>query len=323
MPACSFCGGKAVFCWNGRCYCKKHFKEWVEGFIYRKLEELLKPFNSFAVAVSGGKDSTLLLLVAKRYAKATGKKLWALAIDEGIEGYRNVTLKFLKDFCKKEQIPLKILSFKEFFGMSLDEAVKIARGRIQACTICGAWRRKLLNLGGKLLGVDALLVAHNMDDEVQTFFMNLTTGNAIQMARRGEIVGIKAFEGFVPRVKPMLFIPEKATALYNLLFLKAPDVECPYRRESMRWRIRFFVYELEELYPGAMEKILNFAIKRAPELLKSKVPHRVPRPCRICGEPTSGAVCKACEIEARLRDLKVAGNFTLGGGGGARSNARD
>src|SRR5512138_788799 len=97
---CSICRETAVY--SSPDYCGKHFLEYVEKKTADTIEKfrLIEPGENICVAVSGGKDSTSLLLILKKL----GYNVEALAIDEGIEGYRNVTLDFLKDFCRQQGI---------------------------------------------------------------------------------------------------------------------------------------------------------------------------------------------------------------------------
>ena len=77
--------------------------------------QLFEPSDKFVVAVSGGKDSITVLYLAQKYLKKKNlhKNLIALAINEGIEDYREHTLDFLKEFCEKLDVELHIESYKE------------------------------------------------------------------------------------------------------------------------------------------------------------------------------------------------------------------
>ena len=77
-----------------------------------------------AVGVSGGKDSLTLLSVLKKILKKSNDNdVIAITIDEGIEDYRDESLDIVKNHCEKINIPFKIFSYKELFGMSMDEAM--------------------------------------------------------------------------------------------------------------------------------------------------------------------------------------------------------
>src|SRR3989338_7579268 len=121
--------------------CSAHFFKYFESKVADTIKKhgLLRKNEKIAVAASGGKDSTALMLFLKRL----GYGFDAIAIDEGIEGYRAHTLADLKKFCKQNKIPLKIYSYKKEFGMPLDEMLKKLNEK--PCRVCGVFRRYLLN----------------------------------------------------------------------------------------------------------------------------------------------------------------------------------
>lgn len=301
------CGKRAVALVDGRFLCREHFTKWLEGEVRRELEKFVEEDDILAVAVSGGKDSTTLLKISHEWSLEKGIKIFAILIDEGIRGYRDKTRKFLEEFCRNRGIELFVFEFKREFGKTLDELLEIRNKlnlNLQACTICGTFRRYLLNKYARELGATKVLFAHNLDDEVQTFFMNLFTANLGQMSRKGEIVGIINSPLFVPRFKPLIKIPEKYLAIYSLLsFPSLPEAECPYLRESMRFKIRKLLFEIEKRKRGARKNILKIYLEKIVPALKAHIKkfQKPLKKCKICGEPSSGEICKACELRVKLR----------------------
>lgn len=263
--------------------CRKHFIVYFE----KKVSDTIKKFrlvdkkDRIVVACSGGKDSTTILYLLKKfYGTVT-----ALAIDEGIAGYRDRTLVDLKKFCKQEGVDLKIYSFKDQFGRTLDAMLK---QKNHPCSVCGTFRRYLLNKYAK--GFDRIATGHNMDDEAQAILMNLMKGNTNLLWRSMPITPRK--KGFVQRIKPLYFCSEKEVAAYALL--KGFDVgftECPYIEESFRNQVRNGLNEEESKNPRTKRNILEKHLK----LLKSiKSTGKDFQYCKDCGEPSQGEVCKAC-----------------------------
>ena len=70
------------------------------------------------IAISGGKDSTVLAHVLKHLniKYNYGINLFFLSIDEGIKGYRDDSLETVKRNQKQYEIPLTILSYKDLYG---------------------------------------------------------------------------------------------------------------------------------------------------------------------------------------------------------------
>ena len=106
------------------------------------------------------------------------------------------------------------------------------------CTFCGILRRRLLNEAALKLGATKVATGHNLDDEAQTVFINLIRGDVSRLIRLG-IKPLKYREGFIPRVKPLRYIPEKEIAIYAYLMgFPLYERECPYVRASLRDEIR-------------------------------------------------------------------------------------
>lgn len=302
---CSFCDNDAVY-WDGasgKYYCAEHFSNYFEDKVLETIIKynLIKRGERIGVAVSGGKDSTVCFLVLGKLSKELDFEVVGILIDEGIGGYREHTITFVREVAKKYGLNLRIYSFKEEFGYTLDEMVKIAEEKaswMKPCTICGVLRRWLLNKAAIELNLDKLATAHTINDEVQTFFMDLIKNNQRDLERLGPITGVSKIEGFIQRIKPFYFIWEKETMTYILsLGLFPPLHECPYAPLGDRWKVRFALYDLEEKYPGTHEKVANFIIKFTEKFKGEKVSLGK---CEICGFPTNRKICKACEIRRRL-----------------------
>ena len=79
-------------------------------------------------------------------------------------------------------IPLKILSYDELYGWTMDAIVSQV-GRKNNCTFCGVFRRQALDRGASMLGVDHIVTGHNADDIAETVLMNSSCFSVVR--RRG------------------------------------------------------------------------------------------------------------------------------------------
>ncbi len=299
--ACRKCSEKPVICLpnNSAKLCRSCFIKYFEKKVKKTVAEykLIEKNDHIAVAASGGKDSTTLIYLIKKIIKDRRDiKLTAVAIDEGIHDYRDKNLEFLKNFCKEHKIELKIYSYKNEFGKSLDEILKTYKGI--PCSICGVLRRYLLNKKSKELKATKLATGHNLDDESQSIIMNYFRDNMKISARLGPITGIVKDKRFIPRIKPFYFLTEKEVAAYA--FLKGfmhEFTECPHSSEAYRGSIRDMLNEFEAKYQGTKHSIINSFIEILPSLKEKykKEDHEI-KSCSVCGEPCSQDTCKACQF---------------------------
>ncbi len=295
---CSFCKKDAVFeaRYAGNFFCRAHFISMYWKRIKRHIgkNELVVSGDKVAIALSGGKDSTVLLHVFHElFGKRPDIKLVAITIDEGIRGYRPRSLPVARKNCKKLGVPHYVVSFQKEFSTTLDKIVSRKTDK-SPCTFCGVLRRYLLNQTAKKLGCTKLATGHNLDDEAQVILMNLFRGDEQKIARLGAKVGIKSFKGFVQRIKPMRVVPEKETALFAMLAgIEADYHVCPYAHLAYREDVRSLLDSIEQKYPGTKFTLLSSMDKIISELKKSSS-SRSPSVCKGCGELTSGELCQAC-----------------------------
>lgn len=305
MVNCSICGRPAVYVnrISGQAYCKKHFLEYFDKKVRRTIRKY-RMFSSrehIVVAVSGGKDSLSLLHYLYNLSKRVpGWKITALLIDEGIGGYRDITKKDFLRVVNELGVNYKIASFKEYLGYTLDEIVRIGREKglpYLPCSYCGVFRRYLLNKVARDLGGTVLATAHNLDDVIQTYVMNIINNSWDKILRLAPVTGPLDHPKFVRRAKPFYEILEKETTLYSILNNLYPKfVECPYARFNIRWMIRRQLNELEEKYPGtkysllrSLLRIISILSKHRDEIIQGEI-----KTCKVCGEPSAHEICRAC-----------------------------
>ena len=151
------CGQRAVLKRpkTGDALCKDCFYWAFETEIHFTItkSKLFKKGDYVAIGASGGKDSTVLAYVMKTLNERFnyGLKLVLLSIDEGISGYRDDSLETVKRNRDQYEIPLKILSYKDLYGWTMDKIVSTV-GRKNNCTFCGVFRRQALDRGAMQLG---------------------------------------------------------------------------------------------------------------------------------------------------------------------------
>lgn len=307
--SCNKCQQKAVISLQHGSLCKNHFIDYFEEKVFKTINQyqLIGRNEKLCVAVSGGKDSLTVLYLTKKYLEKNNlpvDNLAALAIDEGIDQYREKTLIDLKKFCAEHAVPLTIVSFEQELGKTLDKAYPIINKDTnkRPCNVCGVWRRYLLNKHAKHLGADKVITGHNLDDEAQAIIMNIFKANTKLAGRLGPISGLEEHDLFVQRVKPLYFCAEKEVRLYALLKnFQIQFTECPYSKEGYRHHIQEMLNDFEQKYRGTKQGIVNSFLAMLP-LFKEQERQATIQQCSKCQEASNKEICNACVMKEAIQD---------------------
>ncbi len=306
---CSRCAAPAVVDqpYRGAHVCADHLAASVEERFRRELRRQLPGFGrgTIAVALSGGKDSSVALALAHRYlAPRPGVRLVAISVDEGIVGYRGRTLRAAATLAESLGVDHVTVRARTELGTTTDRMARAQPGS-PPCSYCGVWRRQLLNRTARAQGAAALILGFNLDDLAQTVLMNLVRGDIDQLGRMAPHRGGRA--EFVPRIAPLAQVPEREVFLYALgAGLPFDHAECPHAARALRNRFREIVWELESEQPGTRQALLK-ARDRILDGSTDSAPVGAPGRCRTCGEPAAGPTCRSCEF---LRSAAVAAPLT-------------
>ena len=278
-------------------------KEEFNNMIFSRINNLIKDYNlikegeKIAVALSGGKDSVLTLHALKHFQDSADFdfELVAISVNEGISAYREFGVEAAIENAKICDIPLIQKSFKEEENLELDDIYSYFKS---ACIPCGVFRRNILNKTAYEWGADKIATGHNLDDEIQSFLMSFSRGDTVKFSKFGPELD-RIHEKLVPRIKPLWNTPEadvKKWAILNNIHIHI--AECPYSSLSLRAKIKHFLNETEAKHPGTKNNVMNSFI----DILDVPPTRTVLNECEICGEPTSGKICKTCEIKSIIQE---------------------
>jgi len=302
VSLCDKCGRQAVIFvrYSGAHLCKEHFSDFVERRVKHEIRGQvdLKGGKRLAVAVSGGKDSTVTLeLLHKILGQRKDLAMCAITVDEGIAGYRESSLPMVARMCRRLGIEHLVRSFTGLYGTTMDDISKTTRDQ-STCSYCGVLRRRAMNSTAREWGATHLATGLNLDDTAQSILMNFARGDVERLARLGP--HRRTQPGLVPRIQPLRTIPESESLLYAMVNgLEFHDIECPYAPEAVRNAYRSVLAELEDQFPGTRHSILKSYDDLRPALEDSFEPATL-RSCG-CGEPTTSERCKACELLDTLK----------------------
>lgn len=272
----------------------------------KKVKQTIQKYNlldkkdKVMVACSGGKDSTTVLYLLKKF----GYNVEALHINLLMGKWSQQHLQNLKKFCKQLGIKLHVFSVRDELGKSMCyiKSVVKSKAKLQNCSICGILRRWLINRLARKLKADKLATGHNLDDAAQTILMNYFKGNVFIGLKEGPKVGIIRDEKFVQRIKPLYFCLEREVERYSkvnkfsVLYERCPCVFGAYRHQ-----IRKKLDELEKKNPKIKKNIVNNFLEILPKLRKveaAKIGKLIY--CKSCGEPSRNEICKACSIIRKI-----------------------
>ncbi|MDD1743950.1 MAG: tRNA 2-thiocytidine biosynthesis TtcA family protein, partial [Methanomassiliicoccales archaeon] len=247
MSSCSRCNRESVtyIRYNGAHLCEEHFLQYVERRAKKEVRQQvdLNGVRKLAVALSGGKDSSVALYVlVESLRHRPGLEILAITVDEGISGYRPNTMLKAIELTSRLGVEHHIVSFKDAIGKEMDEIAKVTSER-GACSYCGVLRRRCMNSLARDLGAEVLATGLNLDDTAQSILMNFTRGDVERLARLGPHAKVQP--GLIPRIQPLRLIPENETYLYALLReLPFSDDECPYADSALRNEYREIVNKL-------------------------------------------------------------------------------
>lgn len=189
------------------------------------------------------------------------------------------------------EMPLKILSYEELYGWTMDAIVKQI-GRKNNCTFCGVFRRQALDRGAALLGANCVATGHNADDLAETVLMNILRGDIARLQRCTDI--ITGSEGAISRCKPLKYTYEKEIVMYAYFKrLHYFSTECVFAPNAYRGHARAFLKDLEKIRPTAIMDIIHSGESLS---VREGVPLPERGTCSRCGFVSSQKLCKACVL---------------------------
>ncbi len=201
------------------------YTENIKRHIWRTIrkQELLRKGDRLMVALSGGKDSMVLLEAIADHAKRLPFKIEVLAVHVFIEkiGYQT-DLNYLENFCRDLNVPFVVVR-PEFESKSSVEK--------SMCFLCSWHRRKAFFTINREQGFNKLAFGHHMDDAIETLFMNMIYHGSISSMP----YQFNMFDGRLTVIRPMLEVSEQELELYALERNFKKEVKsCPYENSKRK-----------------------------------------------------------------------------------------
>ena len=166
---CDKCKKQATYSrkYSGENFCSECFS----NSIFRKSARTISKYKMIknnelvCVAVSGGKDSLVLLDILNKMSETHNFRIFAITIDEGIPGYRDEALDIVQNFCATLKIKHKVFSYKELFDLTLEESLQLRNDeKPSSCSIFNRAQKfsTILSASSLYPGIPSSIVTANI-----------------------------------------------------------------------------------------------------------------------------------------------------------------
>ncbi|MDD5105982.1 MAG: tRNA 2-thiocytidine(32) synthetase TtcA [Desulfuromonadaceae bacterium] len=166
---------------------------------------LIEKGDRVAVAVSGGKDSYVLLLILEELRRRAPVpfELIAVNIDSGYTGYRTDIIEY---FLKKNDFDYRLIP-SEHYAIIQEKR----RPGSSYCSICSRLKRGALYEAAQALGCNKLALGHHQDDFIETLLLNqFFVGSLKSMA-----ASMLADNGVTTVIRPLVYVAEEEIIAFS------------------------------------------------------------------------------------------------------------
>lgn len=209
--------------------------------------EMIRPGDRIAVGLSGGKDSTALLVAMKRfqYFSPVPFELEGITLDMGFGG---MDFDPLVQLCSELDIPYTIK--KTQIGPIVFEA----RQEKNPCALCARMKRGALHDLAIERGCRKIALGHHADDAIETFFLSLFYEGRINTFSPVTYLDRKD----ITLIRPLIFVKEK-DIIYNPEVKELPVIKstCPADGHTKREDMKDMMKELRKTIPELDDRILK------------------------------------------------------------------
>ncbi len=232
---------------------KEKIMKKVLGKMRRAIEDyhMIDAGETICVAVSGGKDSMLLLnaLATYRNFSPIPFELHAISLDLG---FKNTDYGKIAAYCESLDVPFALKETR------IGEIVFERREEKNPCALCSNLKRGALHNLALELGSKKVALGHHADDLVETFLMSLLYEGRIQSFKAVTFLDRKG----ITVIRPLIYLREQEI-IYAVNQEKIPVVKsnCPADGNTKREEMKQLVRELSQKIPKSDERMI-LAVKK-------------------------------------------------------------
>ena len=209
-----------------------------------KLFSYFKSLDTIAIACSGGVDSMFLTRIAAEVAKYTNIKLHAVIVDHNLQPNSSTVAQYTQAILKTWGVNSTILVWShEMPCTGIEEKARNARYQL-IIDYC------------KLNQINHVLLAHHIDDKIETFFLNAMRGTGLtglsSMREKTNKDGIEFF-------RPMVFLLDKRQIIQYMQTYSLPWFEDKTNQDTKftRNNIRKMLNLTQQQKTGILQTIQN------------------------------------------------------------------
>lgn len=211
--------------------------------------DMIEDGDKICVGVSGGKDSVALLVALSEMRRFLPQKyeLFALSLNMNFDGVAT-DFSEIAELCHRINVPYTVKDTR------IGEIIFDVRKEANPCSLCSRMRRGALHDATKELGCNKIALGHHLDDAVETFYMNLLQGGAVNCFSPVTYLSRKD----ITMIRPMIYAFEKdvlrAVNSWNLPICKSG---CKADGNTERQKIKDLLAVLEKDYVNLSKKTLT------------------------------------------------------------------
>jgi tRNA(Ile)-lysidine synthase TilS/MesJ len=196
------------------------------------------------VGLSGGKDSLVLLHALSEFRRRSPRRFELAACTVALTG---MDVSELERYCAVREVPYIVLRHP------IVEIIESRKER-SPCSFCANMRRGILSSRAREDGFGKLALGHNMDDAVETFFMNLfRAGRARSFQPK-----LHQTRSGVTVIRPLICVRETAiVAEAGRLTLPVLASPCPWAGKTERRRTKDMLDKMRGDVPNLFSNVLN------------------------------------------------------------------
>lgn len=207
---------------------------------------LIKENDRVAVALSGGKDSLVMLETVANRRRRLPVKYDVTAVHVHIKniGYESNHI-FLKKFCDNLNVTLHVIEAEADLERGSNKSI---------CFVCSWLRRKVLFDFVKTEKINKLAFGHHRDDAIETLLMNMISNSSISSMPPS----LPMFGGEFHLIRPLILLGEDEIEEYARLKGYPQQVKlCPHGDDTRRADAKRLLSEMEKIDRNSRRNIYS------------------------------------------------------------------